>query len=444
MKQRCIKKIVAAAIVMFWSGAAAQQSGYDFSETNSDGKVLYYEITDVGSVTVSGHRIDTADATTVYTGTLAIPDTVTHDGVSYAVTAVGDSAFFSQTEITSLSLPPTLRTIGAYAFHYCRSLTAIDIPEGVTEIGTLGFGSCRNATRVDIPSTVIAIGSYAFYALGADNSSASVTIHNAPCVIAEYAFHVANAQFDLGNSVVSIGAKAFEVCPITDIVIPQSVRHIGYGAFNSCIYLQTATLPNTLDTIPAQLFYGCLSLEELNIPDSLKYIGDSAFTECLRLYGDLLLPENLDYIGAYAFAFSRFSAIVSLAAVPPTAFSNTFDGISTSIIVVVPCGSHEAYAAATGWNRFTDIVENCDGIDDRLPPAVTVGPVPASDHIAIGAATGITLVEAFSENGALAYRTALNGHSSANIDVSRWPTGSYLLRIHTSEGVASRKLVVRH
>ena len=441
MKQKCIKQIVAAAIVMFWAGTAVAQSGYDFSETGIDGKVLYYKITGAESVTVYGHRIDTADAATVYTGALAIPDTVTHDGVSYAVTAVGDSAFVNQTEITSLSLPQTLRTIGAFAFHFCRSLTAIDIPEGVTEIGTQGFCSCCNATRVDIPSTVTAIGRFAFYALGTDISSATVTIHNAPCSIAEYAFYYANAQFDLGNSVVSIGTKAFEGSAITDIVLPQSVRHIGYGAFNSCLDLRTATLPNTLDTIPAWMFLGCLSLEEFNIPDSLKYIGDSAFTECLRFYGDLLLPENLDYIGVFAFAYSRISAIVSLAAVPPTAFSNTFDGISASIIVEVPCGSREAYAAATGWSRFTDITENCGGIDDAVAATVTVGPVPASDLFTIGTATGATLVEAFNMAGERVCTLRLpDVPNTATIDVSHWRPGAYLLRIDTPQGTVVKKM----
>ena len=103
--------IILLTLATLLSGTAVAQSGYDFSETGSDGKVLYYEITGAASVTMYGHRIDTADSTTVYTGALAIPDTVTHDGVSYAVTAVGDSAFFCQTEITSLSLPQTLRTI---------------------------------------------------------------------------------------------------------------------------------------------------------------------------------------------------------------------------------------------------------------------------------------------------------------------------------------------
>ena len=81
--------------------------------------------------------------------------------------------------------------------------------------------------------------------------------------------------------------------------------------------------------------------------------------------------------------------------------------------------------------------------DDGVP-SITLQPNPAYDIVEMTAATGITLVEAFSENGALAYRTAADGHSTVHIDVSGWSTGSYLLRIHTSEGVASRKLVVRH
>lgn len=336
MKQTFIKQFIAASALVLLAAGAMAQTNYDFANTGSDGTVLYYKVTGAQSVTVYGHRIDTSDATTVYVGTLVIPDTVVHDGISYAVTAVGDSAFFRQTEISSLTLPPTLRTIGTASFFYCRSLAAIDVPEGVTEIGVMSFGSCRHAARVDIPSSVTSIGTFAFYALGRDTTCAAVVFHDAPCAIANYAFNIAKAQVDLGDSVVSIGTDAFNGCDMTSVAVPPSVRHLGDGAFSECMYLLTATLPGTLDTIPARMFNGCLSLEEFNIPDSVKYIGENAFLECLHFNGDLVLPERLDYIGASAFAYTHCTGIVSKAVVPPTAFSSTFDGISTAIYVQVP------------------------------------------------------------------------------------------------------------
>lgn len=63
------------------------------------------------------------------------------------------------------------------------------------------------------------------------------------------------------GSIVSIGDNAFDHdCPITGVLIPDSIANIGYCAF-----------------------YGCMSLTSIEIPESVTSMGDSAFYNCRGL-----------------------------------------------------------------------------------------------------------------------------------------------------------------
>jgi hypothetical protein len=47
-------------------------------------------------------------------------------------------------------------------FNGCKDITSVTIPEGVTSIGTWGFRGCTNLTSITIPASVGSIASYAF------------------------------------------------------------------------------------------------------------------------------------------------------------------------------------------------------------------------------------------------------------------------------------------
>ena len=60
---------------------------------------------------------------------------------SSSVTSIGDSAFRSCSNLTTVDFP-VATSIGPSAFYSCRSLTTADFPV-VTSIGTYAFNSCR-------------------------------------------------------------------------------------------------------------------------------------------------------------------------------------------------------------------------------------------------------------------------------------------------------------
>ena len=123
------------------------------AETGTDG--LQYSYHTDNTATVSG-----------YTGTateVVIPAEVTHEDNTYKVTAIGYSAFWNNSDLTSVTIPEGVTRIEAIAFGSCTSLKSVTIPEGVTYIGDFAFDSCTSLKSVTIPEGVTHIGNRAFW-----------------------------------------------------------------------------------------------------------------------------------------------------------------------------------------------------------------------------------------------------------------------------------------
>ncbi|MCM1131559.1 MAG: leucine-rich repeat domain-containing protein [Anaeroplasma bactoclasticum] len=65
-----------------------------------------------------------------------------------SVTSIGESAFSYCSSLTSITIPESVTSIGKSAFFYCSSLTSITIPESVTSIGESAFSSCEKLTNI--------------------------------------------------------------------------------------------------------------------------------------------------------------------------------------------------------------------------------------------------------------------------------------------------------
>ena len=122
---------------------------------------IYYNINgDEATVTYKGTSYSEYNE---YSGSVTIPATFTHDGITYFVIAIGEDAFCRCTGLTSVNIPNFVTEIGADAFSGCSRLTSIDIPNSVTAIGWYAFSGCTGLTNIDIPNSVTAIGEYTFY-----------------------------------------------------------------------------------------------------------------------------------------------------------------------------------------------------------------------------------------------------------------------------------------
>ena len=83
------------------------------------------------------------------------------------------------------------------------------------------------------------------------------------------------------------------------------------------------------------------------------------------------------------------------------------------------------------------------GEPELLHRLTAVTPNPATGRAKVVSSFGLTLVEAFNAAGEKVHELRLpDAPLTATLDVSRWPTGTYILRLHTPQGVAAKKLVV--
>ena len=104
--------------------------------------------------------------------------------------------------------------------------------------------------------------------------------------------------------ITSIGKKAFSTSwgnrSLQSIQLPNSITHIGKGAFKFLPQLTSITIPDGVTTIEDEVFLGCPSLVEINLPRKLTSIGNIAFFLCESLQS-LVIPEGVKKIGYCAF-----------------------------------------------------------------------------------------------------------------------------------------------
>ena len=103
------------------------------------------------------------------------------------------------------------------------------------------------------------------------------------------------------DTVKTIGSGAFQSCKeLTSVVIPEGVTVINQYTFADCTSLTSVTLPSTITKIGQGAFAGCSSLASINIPASVTIIDTQAFEGCSSL-GEITLPDGLIAIGIDTF-----------------------------------------------------------------------------------------------------------------------------------------------
>lgn len=112
-------------------------------------------------------------------------------------------------------------------------------------------------------------------------------VDNTPVTkIQSYAFcqHHNLKSAKLPDSIKSMGYGAFQLCRnLEEINLPKNLENIGRHVFHDCKSLKEIILPEKLKTIDEGAFFGCNSLESIVIPNSVKKIGKVAFKSCPSL-----------------------------------------------------------------------------------------------------------------------------------------------------------------
>ena len=153
--------------------------------------------------------------------------------VKDGVESVGDLAFYQYSNVVSVELAKSVKSIGAYAFSDCEALEMISL-SGVEHIGKSAFARCTSLTSIRLPKTVKTIEDKAFY----------------------------------------------RCTGLESVYIPESVSSLGNMIFTYCDNLIGASVQASVNSIPEWMFYGCENLAEVVLGEDIKTAEDQAFYGC--------------------------------------------------------------------------------------------------------------------------------------------------------------------
>lgn len=158
--------------------------------------------------------------------------------------------------LEKVTLPEGIKEIPSSTFLQCFSLKDVAIPESVQTIGTQAF-SCDVSLDIDFTklTNLTSIGSSAFSIINANGGNDAEGEWNT-----KYKDEIKNGG-------------------IKNIILPESVKTIGSGAFFGQRNVKKIVIPKSVTSIQGQAFQMIPALEELEVYASLDKVSGSSFNE---------------------------------------------------------------------------------------------------------------------------------------------------------------------
>lgn len=171
----------------------------------------------------------------------------------FPVTSIDEYTFKGNTQITSITLPVTLKTVADESFMNCTALKSFTLPENVETIGRSVFRGCTSLETVVFEPFLYDLPDYTF----------------ADCTA------------------------------LKEVYLNFRFRNIGEGAFLNCSSLSEPNFFPNVFTVQAYSFAGT-ALESVVIPDTLTYLPDNSFTNCASLK-EITIPKTVTFVEPNAF-----------------------------------------------------------------------------------------------------------------------------------------------
>lgn len=128
----------------------------DFEENG-----MYFTITSASDQTVEIAPKSAYENRNLYSGTVEIPSTIEHDGITYTVTGIGKSTFNACSSLFAVVIPQTVTYIEVDAFRSAYNLGSLELPASLERIGNMAFEGSGLGSIV-IPDKVQVIGNMTF------------------------------------------------------------------------------------------------------------------------------------------------------------------------------------------------------------------------------------------------------------------------------------------
>lgn len=337
-------------------------------------------------------------------GDIAVPETITVEGVDYTVTELSEKAF-DEADITSLALPSSIKKLGYWSISFCTELKKVNVPASVEEIAEGTFGFCVGITDFTfeegnnhfiMESDMLMTADkkrliHLFYAEDEDKTL-NVTLPSTITAIDEYALACRSVkEIKLHEGVEKIGQYAFSFALLSSIEIPASVTFLGEAFVSWIPGLKKITVAegntcckfvnDALYNADMTLFYMVLpgnnkieiaetvtrigdaaiqstELETLVIPDNVREIGIQAIIDNQKLK-TVVIGSGVEEIGIMALDENQSLEAIYLRRETPAEIQEDLfeDEYYDKVTLYVPTGTKEAYAIAPYWGKFKTIEE---------------------------------------------------------------------------------------
>ena len=205
---------------------------------------------------------------TGYTGAMGeaeIPETI--NGVT--VVGIADHAFHANENLLAVTIPGTVKTIGASAFNASR-IGSVTMETGVASIGAYAFADCPELSSITLPDSVAAMGEGAFH------SCTALTAVQLPA------------------GLTALSESLFSGCTfLEEVALPDDLETIGAASFANCAYLNGIRLGAKVSSVAQDAFSGCKALASIDVTQGNLYLS-SADSVLLSADGTqlLLYPEG--------------------------------------------------------------------------------------------------------------------------------------------------------
>ncbi|MDE7349911.1 MAG: leucine-rich repeat domain-containing protein [Muribaculaceae bacterium] len=208
---------------------------------------------------------------------------VRHLVIPEGIVSVGQNAFDHSPDLETAELPSSLETISYCMFNDCFKLRKVDIQEDsrLRSIESFAFAGCGSLEAFNIPREVSSIGEGPWRGC---SSLERITLQegNYDFVVDEGVLYK-GWQGDLLQYPAGKKDKSYQIL--------YGTKAICNSAFYGNPYIESISIPASVDSISHIAFFDCKSLKDVKLSDVIPFIGNSAFGECpslkeITLYGN--------------------------------------------------------------------------------------------------------------------------------------------------------------
>ena len=227
------------------------------------------------------------------------------------------NSFAGAASLSEVTFGANVKTIAKDAFKGCSSLSSVDFAENIATIEASAFADCSNLTNVNVASFEN------WFNVDFKDEKANPVFYSQKLYVNGELIE----EISIPEGTTAIKPYMFSGSTLyTSVKIPSSVQKIGKSAFSSCINLAAVHVDNIEDwlniafedkyanplTLAKKLYVGGEELTgEVTIPEGVKKINKYAFQNCSAITG-VALPASVDSVGSDAFAGCENIALVTI------------------------------------------------------------------------------------------------------------------------------------